>query len=53
MSFILTEGLLSKLLFIFLRVQSGGNSFPPPLSAERERECFRLMRGKRRYVGAK
>ena len=44
MSFILTEGLLSKLLFIFLRVQSGGNSFPPPLSAERERECFRLMR---------
>ena len=44
MSFILTEGILSKLLFIFLRVQSGGNSFPPPLSAERERECFRLMR---------
>lgn len=44
MSFILTEGLLSKLLFIFLRVQSVGNSFPPPLSAERERECFRLMR---------
>ena len=44
MSFILTEGLLSKLLFIFLRVQSCGNSFPPPLSAERERECFRLMR---------
>ncbi len=44
MSFILTEGLLSKLLFIFLRVHSFRNSFPPPLSAERERECFRLMR---------
>ncbi|MCI8387480.1 MAG: RNA polymerase sporulation sigma factor SigK [Clostridiales bacterium] len=38
---------LTKLLFVFLRVQSGGGSggsFPPPLSAERERECFRLMK---------
>lgn len=38
--------MLSRLLFVFLRVQSGayGGSFPPPLTAERERECFRLMR---------
>ncbi len=36
---------LTRLLFVFLRVQTGayGGSFPPPLSAERERECFRLM----------
>ncbi len=41
------EGILSHLLFVFLRVQNGVSyegSFPPPLSAERERECFRLMR---------
>lgn len=38
---------LSRLLFVFLRVQSGGaygGTFPEPLSAARERECFRLMR---------
>jgi len=40
---------LSKLLFLFLRVsESGGveGSFPPPLSKERELECFRLFREK-------
>ncbi len=40
-------GFLSHLLFIFLRVSNGGaygGTFPPPLSAQRERECFRLMR---------
>ncbi len=35
---------ISKLLFMFLRVRSGdlgvAGSFPPPLTAERERECF-------------
>ncbi len=38
---------LSNLLFMFLRVSNGGayeGTFPPPLSAARERECFRLMR---------
>lgn len=38
---------LSKLLFIFLRVSEHKGvegSFPPPLTKERERECFRLMR---------
>lgn len=37
--------ILASLFFIFLRVQSpyGSGSFPPPLSAERERECFHLM----------
>lgn len=40
--------ILANLLFVFLRVQSpyGNGSFPPPLSAERERECFKLMREK-------
>lgn len=44
MSLILSPEIFTRLLFIFLRVRSGGNSFPEPLSAERERECFRLMR---------
>lgn len=38
---------ISRLLFIFLRVSTGGaygGNFPEPLSASRERECFRLMR---------
>ena len=38
---------LSHLLVMFLRVSSGGaygGTFPPPLCAARERECFRLMR---------
>jgi len=34
--------LLSNLFCLFLRV-SGGSSFPPPLSAEEEREAFRRM----------
>ncbi len=39
---------LRQLLFLFLRVQSGayGGSFPPPLSNERERECFACMHDK-------
>ena len=37
-------GMLSRLLFVFLRVQTPyGGSFPPPLSKEREAECFRRM----------
>ena len=41
----LSLSLLSKLLFLFLRVRgTSGGAFPPPLSAERERECFRLYR---------
>ena len=43
----LIEQLLSRLIFVFLRVQTGGgtpSSFPPPLSGERERECFLLLR---------
>lgn len=38
---------LSRLLFVFLRISTGsayGGCFPEPLSARRERECFRLMR---------
>jgi len=37
---------MSRLLFVFLRVQSAGwgGAFPPPLDAARERECFALMR---------
>lgn len=38
---------LSRLLFVFLRVQNMsayGGSFPDPLSAARERECFALMK---------
>ena len=37
--------MLSHLLFVFLRVQTGtgAGSFPPPLAKEREAECFRLM----------
>lgn len=41
------HNILLNLFFVFLRVQNPygmGGSFPPPLSAERERECFRLMR---------
>ena len=35
---------MTRLLFVFLRVQTPyGGSFPPPLSKEREAECFRLM----------
>lgn len=37
-------GIFAKLLFLVLRVKSGGGSFPPPLSAARERECFRLYK---------
>ncbi len=43
----LLEGMLSHFLFLFLRVKEGVSyegAFPPPLSAEKERECFRLMR---------
>ncbi len=39
--------ILSRLLFVFLRVQSDGaygGTFPEPLSAARERECFELMK---------
>lgn len=39
--------MLSSLLFVFLRVRGEGSyegSFPPPLSAEKEREYFRLYR---------
>lgn len=39
--------MLSHLFFMFLRVAHGTSyegSFPPPLGAQRERECFRLMR---------
>lgn len=35
--------LMSRFFGIFLRVSDGG-SFPPPLSAEEERECFRRMK---------
>ena len=38
---------LSELLFVFLRVSGSGaaeGSFPPPLTKERELECFRRMR---------
>ncbi len=36
---------LTRLLFVFLRVQTStiAGSFPPPLTAKRERECFLLM----------
>ena len=37
-------GIFAKLRFLVLRVKSGGGSFPPPLSAARERECFRLYK---------
>lgn len=40
-------GLITKLLFVFLRVGTEDElygSFPPPLSQEKERECFRLMK---------
>ena len=37
-------GIFAKLLFLVLRVKSGQGSFPPPLSAARERECFRLYK---------
>ncbi len=37
-------GIFAKLLFLVLHVKSGGGSFPPPLSAARERECFRLYK---------
>ena len=38
-------GLLSKLIFLVLRVKSGSSgNFPPPLTPERERECFRLFK---------
>lgn len=43
----LIELFMSELLFVFLRVSGTGSaegSFPPPLSKERELECFRLMR---------
>lgn len=40
-------GLLSKLIFLVLRVKSTSpGNFPPPLSSERERECFRLYKEK-------
>lgn len=35
--------LLVNFIFLCLKV-SGGGSFPPPLSAKEEAECFRLMR---------
>ncbi len=35
--------LLFDFIFLCLKV-SGGGSFPPPLSAEEEKECFRLLR---------
>ena len=38
---------MSRLIFVFLRVKGGtayGGCFPEPLGAQRERECFRLMR---------
>ncbi len=38
---------LANLFFMFLRVSNGcsyDGTFPPPLSAARERECFRMMR---------
>lgn len=35
--------LLVNFIFLCLKV-SGGGSFPPPLSAQEEAECFRLMR---------
>ena len=43
----LLQSALQSVLFLFLRVRYGGmSSFPPPLSAEREKECFRLLREK-------
>lgn len=43
----LLQSALHSVLFLFLRVRYGGmSSFPPPLSAEREKECFRLLREK-------
>ena len=40
-------GLLSKLIFLVLRVKSTSpGNLPPPLSSERERECFRLYKEK-------
>ncbi len=43
----LLQSALQSALFLFLRVRYGGmSSFPPPLSAEREKECFRLLREK-------
>lgn len=41
--------IFSKLLFVFLKVNDEGfyvSSFPPPLSAEREKECFYLYKEK-------
>lgn len=43
----LLQSALQSVLFLFLRVRYGGmSSFPPPLSAEREKECFTLLREK-------
>lgn len=43
------SGLLSRFLYLFLKVSDITNSFPPPLSAEEERDCFLAMqRGDRK-----
>ena len=38
------SGLLSRFLYLFLKVSDITSSFPPPLSAEEERTCFLAMR---------
>ena len=38
------SGLLSRFLYLFLKVSDITSSFPPPLSAEEERACFLAMR---------